>query len=611
MKMLEHLFGAVTVGGEPVKIPAENKASFSSQVGGLKIEYIQEFPTEDSVYRRFVLTNVGTVKTPQLTDLYVCRAEIPCGETVRFNSLRGDDNSKESFLPTHKLLKTGDTLTLEPTGGRSSNTTAFPFFDFDLGGKAIYFSVGWSGQWKCEIEKKENLLTVKIGHAYADFYLEPGESVSLPSVFSVEGESGESVRKRAKKIMRNHFDPLQGTGITLPISSQPYDRYFYGRCPEWPTEEGQIRLLHRAEKCKYFNTHWLDAAWFKEGFPNGVGNYSFEKGFPRGLKKVSDAVHEAGMRFLLWFEPERIVKGSEVETEHPEFLLSVPNDEFTYCYNLGKEDAYCWLRDTLVRFIGENGLDIYRQDFNFEPLPYWRNNDEENRAGMVEIRYINGLYRLWDDLKKAYPKLVIDDCASGGRRIDFETMRRAVPLWRSDVACGPITETAHNDVYDQNQTLCLGEYLPYHSIAAWELVANDIRSAATEGLACTFDFLNPDFDFELATALLEEVTRLAKDWDGDFYPLSEPTLREDVSVAYQLAKQDHGFAVIFRRADCPECAYPLFLKSIDIHADYRLTVSDEHLDQTVYDISGADLVNGFTVPLPQPHTSAVVEYRIR
>ena len=59
-------------------------------------------------------------------------------------------------------------------------------------------------------------------------------------------------------------------------------------------------------------------------------------------------------------------------------------------------------------------------------------------SGLAEIRYIEGLYTMWDDIRKAFPRLFIDDCASGGRRIDLETSSRSISLWRTDGTIEPL-----------------------------------------------------------------------------------------------------------------------------------------------------------------------------
>jgi len=565
------------------------------------------------LHRRLALSNEADVNSEQITEPYTLDAFFDCQSEAKFHSIRGDDCSDKSFLPIDRSLFVGEALTLAPTGGRSSDDTAFPFFDLCIDGKPYLIAVGWAGQWKCVIERDENTVHITVGLENADFYIKPGETLMLPSVCLTEGVHGEdsaAVRRRFRRMLMTDMSPLPRDMTHTPISIQPFDLYFY-RNPYWATEEGQLKTLEGAKKVGNFDTFWIDAAWFKDGFPNGVGNYSFHNGFPNGFRRISDAVHREGMKFMVWFEPERIHIGSDVYKEHPEFLLSSKGNADNHLFYLGNEAAYGWLCDTLVSFIGENGIDIYRQDFNFRPLDYWRENDENNRVGITEIKHINGLYRLWDELRERFPGLIIDNCASGGRRIDLETVRRAVPLWRSDVACSPVTPEKHRDVWNHNHTLALSEYLPYHSAAAWQLDTSIVRSAATMGLACTFDVLNPDYDFETASAAVLEVKHLSAYWDGDFYPITAPTLDEDGFAAWQLSKENCGCVTVFRRAECKEDKLTLKLAGIDRSAEYNVTVTDENRVSTVYSVSGAELADGYDVFLPESHTSAVIEYSVR
>jgi len=570
-------------------------------------------------YRRMTLENPSGEDSPQITEPYVLDARIPCASAAHLHTLRGDDCSKESFLPIDRDLAVGEVYEMKPTGGRSSNTTAFPYFDLTIDGKPYLFAVGWTGQWKCDIVREAAAVHLTVGHEYADFYLKPGEVLTLPSVLFMEGVPGEdaaALRRRFRRVMADDLSPLPEGMAHLPISIQPFDLY-YRKKEGWQCEAGQLSVLEGAKKVGVMDTFWLDAAWFKTGFPTGVGNFSFHEGFPNGLRPVSDAVHAAGMRFMLWFEPERIYADSDVQREHPEFLLSRQHpdasvwrgDAKTFLLNLGDDAARRWMTQMLIDFIHVNGIDNYRQDFNIDPLPYWLDNDEPGRRGLTEIKYINGLYRMWDALHEAFPGLFIDDCSSGGRRLDIEMLRRGVPMWRSDVACSPVTPEAHRDVWNQNQTLTLAEYLPYHAAASYQLDANIIRSSATAGLACTFDVMNPDFDFAAARTALLEVERLTAYWDGDFYPLTAPTLEETGFAAYQLAKADCGFAAIFRREQCEANSFTLKLSEIDRAAAYAVTVTDEHYAAKTATVSGAALADGYTVTLPEAHTSVILEYR--
>ena len=105
--------------------------------------------------------------------------------------------------------------------------------------------------------------------------------------------------------------------------------------------------------------------------------------------------------------------------------------------DLGNPAAREWLTDYISQCIADWNVGMLRQDFNFEPLPYWRAADSPNRVGMAEIRHIEGFYQFWDELLRRHPGLMIDNCASGGRRIDLETTSRSIPLWRSDFQCQP------------------------------------------------------------------------------------------------------------------------------------------------------------------------------
>ncbi len=596
----EYNFAAV-IGGNTIALPYGGIYSR----GGIGISLEKE-TVDDSCDLLTPKLSCEGEKSESIKDIRSLSFAAKCSGKAVLRTLKGDNCSKESFLPLSFDLTDGDILTFAPTGGRSSNTTAFPFFDIDFGVTDRMFAVGWSGQWKAVIERHGDEITVEIGLETADFYMTQGEEFTLPTVMTVESGSRHETLKKFRSVMRTRFNPLPAGMDHLPISIQPFDRYFRQNA-EWETEKGQIRTLGKACECGSFDTLWIDAAWFRDGFPTGVGNYSFESGFPNGLRPISDAVHARGMRFMVWFEPERVFKGSEVWKDHFDFLLSV-GDEYTFLYNLGDEKAWQWLYETLSGFIRDNGIDNYRQDFNMEPQIFWQKNDLPGRTGVCEIKYINGLYRLWDALKKDFPNLMIDDCASGGRRIDFETMRRSVPMWRSDITCHPITETAHNDVWNQNETLGLAEYLPYHACACWEPKANDIRSAATSGLACTFDVLNPEFDFEAAKNVLSETERHAHFWTCDFIPLTVATLDESVWCGWQFAGPSSGFAEFFRRAEAKEEEFTFRPSGISAGRSYKITITDENYHSETRIMSGADFAAGITIRCPEPHTSAVVEY---
>lgn len=566
------------------------------------------------------LRNTGAHRSGQITEARSADLSLPFDGVAVYESLSGDSCGAESFRPVRRELRAGGVLHVEPSGGRSSNTTAFPYFDVQTGGRAYIFAIGWSGQWSLDIRADEDALSVCVGLCDCDFYLEPGEEVLLPSMLMMEGGPDvAALRRRCRALLRGSFSPAVRLGeeMRLPRAIQCFDRYTnnigFKKNPHWDTEAGQRFCADRAEALG-LDTLWLDAAWFRGGFPNGVGNYGFAEGFPNGLRPVSAYAHEHGLRFMLWFEPERVHEGTEVDREHPEFLLPLDREDGAGKYpdrlfDLGNPAAFAWLRDKLIGLIEENGVDCYRQDFNIDPLPFWRRADRPGRKGITEMKYIEGLYRLWDAMIERFPGIFIDNCSSGGRRIDFETCKRSVPMWRSDTGCFPASAERPSDLWNQNQTLALTRYLPYHSCAVWTENAYAVRSVETEGLACNFDIYNSGFDSAAAAALLREQARLAKYWRGEFYPLTSPTVSETGWAGWRFALPGCGCALLFRRRACAEEAFTLSMPELDPAGRFRVTLTDENLNQTVFELNGAEL-SSYTVRLPQPAQSAVLEYAV-
>ena len=377
-----------------------------------------------------------------------------------------------------------------------------------------------------------------------------------------------------------------------------------------------IKNIRKIQEIGNFDTYWLDANWFTAGFPAGVGNYTFHENFPQGVKPIFDEAHRAGLRTLLWFEPFRVVDGSQTHREHPDYLLYVDWDVApvmntgpgNYLLNLTREEVYQHLYKTVSTIIRENSVDIYREDNNFPPLDFWMRNDEPNRLGINEIRFINNLYRYWDSLREEFPGLYVDNCASGGRRYDFESMRRSVALWRCDGGGEPVTPERDTAVWNQNHTISLSEYLPFHAIGATVPEAYECRSTFTAGFVHNWDIHSHDFDMEKGKAAIAEIAYYSNYWVGDFYPLTKHDFNDDCFLAYQLALDGNGYATVFRRKLCEESEFVIKFNAIDENASYELKISDEDRCVSCGLATGKELIEGYKVTLPEPRTSMLVEY---
>ncbi len=609
------LFASFEYNGERVElIPAQMRPTApgaweKTLPDGMTALLTVEAVAPDAALQLLRFVHRGRENSGTLARVRSFERRFPAVGGLTYESITGDDCGASSYAPREVPLRPGERFTAAPRDGRPSDGDVFPFFDLRTAGGAATFGIGWSGRWILELGASGDTGALSVGLAETETFLYPGEEIRTDYVFFVTAADVPSARRRFRRLLLDRFaprDPGTGACVRLPVAETNFDRYFR-RDPTWDTAAGQKRCADIAAACG-MDTLWLDAAWFREGFPGGVGNFDYAPGFPRGTGEVAAYAHEKGLRYLQWFEPERANAYSDTLRDfRADVILPAERDRVNCLVNIGEPRVYDRVTATLKRHIRNDGIDVFRVDHNISPLAYWRSADGPGRKGMTELRCVEALYRMWDEIRAEFPRVLIDNCASGGRRIDFETTRRAVPLWRSDTGCTDETADRRPAEWSQNQTLGLTRYLPYHSGGAWNPKPYFMRSAAAGGVACNFDVFSPDFDPAAVRPVIEETLRLQKYWAGDFYPLTPPTNAEDVFIAWQLRLENAGAAYVFRRRDCGEDAFRLSPAGIDPAGTYRVRVTDEDLRTTEETLSGAALESR-ALTLPAPRSSASLEY---
>ncbi len=387
-------------------------------------------------------TNKGQRNSPVLEQVLAVDTTLSLGlgTTPVLHRLRGSMCAADDWMPFDDFLSPGKQVEFGAVNGRSSADS--PFFTLGWGSGGVVTAVGWSGQWRATVEQTAGReLRIQAGMQHLSVSLRPGESIRSPRIMQLYWSGGDPYRayNLFRQTMLAHVVPkCNGHTVTPPIVHLSTSFYELNNSTE-------ANVLSHLESIKGlgFEMFWLDAYWTRDGFPAGMGHYGFplervepRDRFPHGIQAIRDAVHQAGLKYLMWFEPERVHPGTAIAKEHPEWVIS-PGGDGSGLFNLGLPAAREFMTRYLTTVIQEYGLDCLRIDFNIDPLPFWGFLDRQDpeRVGIGEIRYIEGLYRMWDDLLTTYPHLLIDNCASGGRRIDLETCSRSLPLWRSDNTC--------------------------------------------------------------------------------------------------------------------------------------------------------------------------------
>ena len=281
------------------------------------------------------------------------------------------------------------------------------------------------------------------------------------------------------------------------------------------------------------------------------------------------------MNLMLWFEPERAIKGTPVTEEHPDWFLSVPGSD-SFILNYGNSDAKNYVCKLLSDYIRKLDLSCYRQDFNVDLTKYFEINDEENRRGITEIKHITGMYEVWDHILKTAPHLLIDNCSSGGRRIDIETLKRSIPFFRSDYQCNFNENPEVLQVHNTN----ISRYLPYQGCTSkTKSDTYAIRSSYSSSWGGAF--YNAVFqsmeenDFLWVKKITDEYRRIRKYISMDFYNHGSSQLDETSWTIWQYHDNDtqSGIVMAFRRSESPFDRVTITLKGL-ADTDYTLTNSD-------------------------------------
>lgn len=540
------------------------------------VEY-RDYPTvEWTIY----LENTGATDTPIIENINALDARLERngdGEFVLHHTKGSSTviNDYEPYATTLGAKQEKKFVSL----GRPTDLD-LSYFNVDWPGSGVIVALGWPGQWAASFTRDESRgLQLRAGQATTHFTLHPGEQVRTPLV-ALQFWAGD--RARAQNLWRRwmlaHNTPRPEGKPLRPSFWSCYSsgNEAYSEIDEEKNIAGIERFLALGIKPEYWE---MDAGWYvNDG--NWVKTGTWEpdpKRFPHGLRPLLDFAHAKGIKTHIWFEPERVTRGTWLWENHPEWLLSCPESEANLLttrdsrlLNLGNPEAWRWLVGMLDGYISQ-GIDFYRTDFNFDPLPFWQAADRStpDRQGIMENKYVVGFLAYFDELTRRHPALLIDTCASGGRRNDLETLRRAIPVTRSDYWAEPTG--------CQNLTYGLAPWVPTYGSGTVAFDSYTNRSAWGPWPGIAWDLRRPGLPLPALKQIAEECRSLIDYFHGDYYPLSAYTTANSAWMAWQFDRPDLGTGMVqaFRRAESPYESAVYRLNGLEPDATYDIANLDE------------------------------------
>jgi len=317
------------------------------------------------------------------------------------------------------------TKILEGIQGRSCGST-YPWLMLqgDRRGR-LSSSIMWSGNWIYRLEPQSDgtyLISGGINPWLFSKQLAPGQQVEGLHVVSVLSGPDDPDRASIELAAwgRKYWYPQNELSRSLPVEWNHW----------WPYEGNHINSkVFKAnvdtaaelgvEVCT------LDAGWCgsedeQTHWSDYQGDWSLvnRKRFPGGIREISDYVHEKGMKFGLWCEIESVGKRAALSRQRPE-LIAMRDGKSLGCICLGNPVAEEWAFNTLESLIQEYQCDWIKLDYNSDIGAGCNRTDHGHGSGDGLYEHYQGYYRLLDRIRAAHPQVLLENCSSGGLRMDL------------------------------------------------------------------------------------------------------------------------------------------------------------------------------------------------
>ena len=339
---------------------------------------------------------------------------------------------RERHTSTHEFTIGAHERTSRIARGHAASTihgTCEPATGWNRG-QVHYVHVAWSGNTRTVAERNVLGQQAILGGELllpGEVTLAQGESYTSPWLVATWGEGLDQAAGRIHDFLRDRpGHPRSPRPVTFNAWEAVYFDHSLDRLlalVEVAAEVGAERFV-------------LDDGWFgsRRDDTSGLGDWVVSPDvWPSGLNPLADAVHERGLEFGLWFEPEMVNPDSDVARAHPDWILSPRTHQpqparGQHVLDLTNPAAFDHVLTQMRQVLADVQVDFIKWDFNrdlYEAISPLTGRPAYHAQA-------EATYRLMDLVLAEHPGLEIESCAGGGGRIDLGVMERAVRVWGSD-----------------------------------------------------------------------------------------------------------------------------------------------------------------------------------
>jgi alpha-galactosidase len=426
--------GTALRGIEEIAAPAGSRHTIARLANGALEIALHVVAYDDSalIEQWVAIRNAGdaTVRIDRI-DSFALTIPAQNAEVMSYRSAWGLE-----FDETRRPLA-GD-IVLETRAGRSSKGEHPWFAILRDDGQTLSGSVMWSGNWVVRCEQiADGQFRLSGGLHDWEFFkdLAPGEECEGAHVALALGERADlnDISAQYARIGRRFWYPDNDLSRRLPVEWNhwfPYiDKHIDERVFKQNVDEAARMGL---EVCT------LDAGWFGPADPDthwydyrGDWDVVNTARFPGGIRALADDTHARGMKFGLWCEIEALGVNARAAETKPAIVARRDGEALGYVC-LGSAAGRDHALATLERLITDYACDWIKLDFNLDPGAGCNRTDHGHGAGDGLYEHYRGYYALLAEIRRRHPEVVLENCSSGGLRIDLGIMRQTHLTFLSD-----------------------------------------------------------------------------------------------------------------------------------------------------------------------------------
>ncbi|BAN75017.1 MULTISPECIES: alpha-galactosidase [Lacticaseibacillus] len=305
----------------------------------------------------------------------------------------------------------------------------------DFAGEALGVTLLWSGNFNytAQVDQFGNSrLVMGLNPELFSWQLKPGKPFVTPEAAVAYTTKGlNDLSHIFHQFFANHVMPVPRRNL---IEYNTWESTYF--------DVSEAKVLAEIPKAEALGVELIvvDDGWFKNR-PNDAGQLGDwvpdPVKFPRGLRPVADALHARGLAFGLWVEPEMISENSELYAAHPDWAMQYVGQKPLRSRNqlvldLSQRIVQDHLIAVLTDLVRTNHIDYLKWDYNRHFSQPGSPVLPPDQQGEVGYRYTRGLYRVLKTLRDTFPKLIIENCSSGGGRLDGGMLAYTDQTWTSD-----------------------------------------------------------------------------------------------------------------------------------------------------------------------------------